>query len=154
MTTWTSERPTKDGNYWLSLKPEFREKRDTACVLFGVMEEVTLFTHEGGEQIVLLDEWDDSISDARGSLLLDGALWADRSIPADPFAQRTVINKAQQALRAQIDTPDGAMRILRLLARYSQTLSGDGDDEMWKTCRDLMDSGVSLEGRNIDGEDF
>ena len=40
--------------------------------------------------------------------------------------------KAQQALRAQIDTPDGAMRILRLLARYSQTLSGDGDDEMWK----------------------
>lgn len=66
----------------------------------------------------------------------------------------TATGKAQQALRAQIDTPDGAMRILRLLARYSQTLSGDGDDEMCETCRDLMDSGVSLKGRNIDGEDF
>lgn len=154
MTTWTSERPTKDGTYWLSLKPEFREKRDTACVLFGEMEAVTLFTDPYGEQIVLLDEWDDSISDARGSLLLDGALWADRSIPDDPFAQHTAINKAQQALRAQIDTPDGAMRILRLLGRYSHTLRGEDDDEMWETNDSLEQMKVSLRDGTIDGEWF
>ena len=84
---WTTERPTKDGTYWMSLRPEHRYIRETACTLFGVMEPVTLYTNADGDQIILLDRWDDSITEDRGGGLLDGALWAPRETPADPFKE-------------------------------------------------------------------
>lgn len=64
----------------------------------------------------------------------------------------TATGKAQQALRAQIDTPDGAMQILRLLGRYSHTLRGEDDDEMWETNDSLEQMKVSLRDGTIDGE--
>lgn len=60
--------------------------------------------------------------------------------------------KAKQALQTLVDSPEGALQILRLLSRYSSTCSGEEDDEMWEVESKLSNSKVSLRDGRIDNE--
>ena len=77
--TWTDERPTEPGEYWLSLPPARRrgvyEKR--RAVYVGIGERVKL--HVWDDLGLWLGCLDDSY--------FDGAKWSRRETPADPFAK-------------------------------------------------------------------
>lgn len=100
--TWTPDRPTKPGKYWLSIQPEKRagkQRQDVAfphviaCEITQVVEWMlsddyaNALDHEqrrfvwavkylnGGAWLRLSDSW------------FDGALWRPYVEPADPFAE-------------------------------------------------------------------
>ena len=92
---WTDERPTEPGEYWLSIDPEKRKGRInfpsvipcevSLCANLYLMELGTLDRGDkngltlaaryitGGAWIPVANDW------------YDGALWAPRETPADPF---------------------------------------------------------------------
>ena len=78
---WTSERPTKPGEYWLSLHPSMRAS--LAKELRMTPPSVLKVQLDRGS--ILTEFWwgDNAIEDE----FLDGALWAPRETPADPFAK-------------------------------------------------------------------
>ena len=139
-TIWTTERPTKDGTYWMSLRPEHRYIRETACTLFGVMEPVTLYTNADGDQIILLDRWDDSITEDRGGGLLDGALWAPRETPANPFAKTDPMREYYD--REQKLTSDALIKKAIQHLRKRKPKNGRGYVyPLWKRVTDLFGHG-------------
>ena len=80
---WSTERPTESGNYWLSVHPNKRAGNWSAVLPVFVHScaelnyELAVFTDtykEGGGEGPLDGPW------------LDGAQWALRELPADPFA--------------------------------------------------------------------
>ncbi len=78
--TWTTTRPTKPGEYWLSLPPVSRAIVGCAAVRAVVVhyadaERVKLYVF-----INNIESWPVEHS------YWDGAQWAERSVPADPFA--------------------------------------------------------------------
>ena len=79
MTTWTSERPTQPGKYWLSLEPNNRVGTMKTSVV-----SVTLVDTEGGLRLRTGDGLVYSLDLGR----FTGALWAYRNIPDDPFELR------------------------------------------------------------------
>ena len=75
---WTPDRPTKPGEYWLSLHPSKRGT-DPATLPVTVVHSWT-----GVLAIVGLNgAWLDAVMSSR----LDGALWSVRETPADPFKE-------------------------------------------------------------------
>ena len=75
---WTPDRPTKPGEYWLSLPPKQRTNQRS---------EIPVVCHPCGGIFGVYDgitgEWLNAVM----SLDLDGALWAPRETPADPFQE-------------------------------------------------------------------
>ena len=78
---WTSERPTKPGEYWLSLHPSMRAS--LAKELRMTPPSVLKVQLDRGS--ILTEFWwgDNAIEDE----FLDGALWAPCETPADPFEE-------------------------------------------------------------------
>ena len=77
---WTTDRPTEPGEYWLSLPPKQRTNQRS---------EIPVVCHPCGGIFGVYDgitgEWLNAVM----SLDLDGALWAPRETPADPFQEVT-----------------------------------------------------------------
>ena len=79
---WTPDRPTKPGEYWLSLPPAERKRWapsaiKTATVLQGLDAlHVTWHDEDGHYRLLPLNGHQ-----------FDGALWAPRETPADPFKE-------------------------------------------------------------------
>ena len=78
---WTPDRPTKPGEYWLSLHPSMRAS--LAKELRMTPPSVLKVQLDRGS--ILTEFWwgDNAIEDE----FLDGALWAPRETPADPFEE-------------------------------------------------------------------
>ena len=77
--TWTDERPTEPGDYWLSLPPERRKqyfhRRSVLHVVVKPSDSGELSAGLFGTTGFWL------LSDAQ----FDGAKWSRRETPADPF---------------------------------------------------------------------
>lgn len=81
--TWTDERPTEPGEYWLSLHPD---QRLGAMATDGAVAECRLAPN--ARRLSGRDRdgaWSMSIDDP----MLDGAKWSHRETPADPFEEKT-----------------------------------------------------------------
>ena len=76
---WTSERPTKPGEYWLSLPPKQRTNQQSAIPVVCYPSSGILGVYYDG----ITGEWLNAVM----SSALDGALWAPRETPADPFKE-------------------------------------------------------------------
>ena len=74
---WTSERPTKPGEYWLSLPPKQRTNQQSAIPVVCYPSSGILGVYYDG----ITGEWLNAVM----SSALDGALWSVRETPADPF---------------------------------------------------------------------
>ena len=77
---WTSERPTKPGEYWLSLPPKQRTNQQSAIPVVCHLCSGILGVYDG-----ITGEWLNAVMSSD----LDGALWAPRETPADPFQEVT-----------------------------------------------------------------
>jgi len=81
--TWTPDRPTKPGEYWLSIEPKKRPSEQRPYVMFPDVVPFVLYGggqgsyREGGSMLDLSDPW------------FDGAQWARRETPEDPFKEPT-----------------------------------------------------------------
>lgn len=98
---WTNERPTKPGEYWLSLPPDGRQSMPrvrSAYVYESRRCSVTLdFDAPDAYEPVLVvgasDETSSTWPDGAdrqidiNDTVLDGALWSVRETPADPFEE-------------------------------------------------------------------
>lgn|GEM_PF-4653681 len=79
---WTTNRPTKQGRYWLSIHPDKRPSAQRSDVVFPAVVPFILYGggqgsyREGGSMLDLSDPW------------FDNAQWAPREPPADPFAKQ------------------------------------------------------------------
>ena len=72
---WTFDRPTEPGEYWLSIAPEKRGLLyDEPVYKITVRQGSHRAFHAGGLSSIPEDR-------------LDGAQWAKRETPADPFAR-------------------------------------------------------------------
>ncbi len=76
---WTSERPTKPGEYWLSLPPKQRTNQQSAIPVVCHPSSGILGVYYDG----ITGEWLNAVM----SSALDGALWSVRETPADPFQE-------------------------------------------------------------------
>ena len=99
---WTDERPTKPGEYWLSLPPDQRSKAGywRNAVHFvrlingcSLLEASKALQRKEPVPTRLLIRWPiNAGTSGRGpwveSSQLDGALWARHETPADPFKGR------------------------------------------------------------------
>ena len=78
---FTTDRPTKPGDYWLSIHPDKRPSAQRSDVVFPDVVPFILYGggqgsyRAGGSMLDLSDPW------------FDGAQWAPRETPADPFAE-------------------------------------------------------------------
>ena len=86
---WTSERPRKPGEYWLSLPPKQRTNQQSAIPVVCHPCSGILGVYDG-----ITGEWLNAVM----SSALDGALWAPRETPADPFAK-------QETMRTEVMSP-------------------------------------------------
>ena len=89
--TWTDDRPTEPGEYWVSIPPQQRKQYAHKCVVLPVRVKRSL----GGLLVVR------SYSPSRRSLIgttgfwavtdtqLNGSKWSRRETPADPFEEKT-----------------------------------------------------------------
>ena len=89
-SNWTTERPTQPGEYWLSVKPSNR-----AGILpkDGYPHAVNAFQHADVMCIGV-----NGIAFGLEARCFDGALWAPRETPADPFAK-------QETMRTEVMSP-------------------------------------------------
>ena len=82
---WFDERPTESGNYWLSVHPDKRGSE------WDEVEYVRLAVYRHNHDRAVYVEPPgvdcDSPIDLRATIF-DGAKWAKRSLPFDPFAAR------------------------------------------------------------------
>ena len=74
---WTPDRPTKPGEYWLSLPPKQRTNQQSAIPVVCYPSSGILGVYYDG----ITGEWLNAVM----SSALDGALWSVRETPADPF---------------------------------------------------------------------
>ena len=74
---WTPDRPTKPGEYWLSLPPKQRTNQQSAIPVVCHPSSSILRVYYDG----ITGEWLNAVM----SSALDGALWSVRETPADPF---------------------------------------------------------------------
>ena len=90
---WTDERPTKPGEYWLSIDPN---KRACLAKELRMTPPPTLEVYGFGIGSIIAEFWwgENAIDDE----FLDGALWAPRETPADPFAK-------QETMRTEVMSP-------------------------------------------------
>ena len=79
---WTDERPTKPGEYWLSLPPDRRQQYGHKQSVLSVAVKVAKSGLAAG-LIGTTGYW--PLSDSQ----FDGALWSVRETPADPFEEVT-----------------------------------------------------------------
>lgn len=79
---WTPDRPTKPGEYWLSIDPN---KRACLAKELRMTPPPTLEVYGFGIGSIIAEFWwgENAIDDE----FLDGALWAPRETPADPFEE-------------------------------------------------------------------
>ena len=86
--TWTEDRPTEPGDYWLSLHPDSRAL--AASYPVGLERPVERVWVEGDRLKTRLG-WSMSLTAGwlGGVELLDGAKWSRRETPADPFQEVT-----------------------------------------------------------------
>lgn len=96
---WTTERPTEPGDYWLSLPPGQRSKVGywrnavhSVRLINGcsLLEASKALQRKEPVPTRLLIRWPiNAGTSGRGpwveSSQLDGALWAERKMPSDPF---------------------------------------------------------------------
>ena len=76
---WTPDRPTQPGGYWLSLPPKQRTNQQSAIPVVCHPSSGILRVYYDG----ITGEWLNAVM----SSALDGALWAPRETPADPFEE-------------------------------------------------------------------
>ena len=79
---WTNERPTKPGEYWLSLPPDFRMRSECDDV-----QDVVLYQADTKRLVVSLRVNNTHVNWLVSAATFDGALWAPRETPADPFKE-------------------------------------------------------------------
>lgn len=162
---WTSERPTKPGEYWLSLPPDDKRSTDRDRVRSAYVYEsrrcsVTLdFDAPGAYQAVLVvgccDEtfscvWPDS-ADRQIDIhdrVFDGALWAERTTPEDPFAKPSEMRTDQEGReynhddREQKLNPDALVKKAIQHLRRRKPKNGHGYVyPLWKRVSDLFGHG-------------
>ena len=100
MTTWTEERPSEPGEYWLSMPPEKRSRHGewkAAVLAVRLINECSLLQASHALStgapvpVNLVIRWLSGSVHRRGPCVksseLDGALWAPRETPADPFKE-------------------------------------------------------------------
>ena len=80
---WSNERPTESGNYWLSVHPDKRgsewdEVEYVRVTIYAAYKLVCV------EPPCMVCDKPIELNDP----FLDGAKWAKRSLPFDPFAAR------------------------------------------------------------------
>ena len=79
--TWTDERPSDPGEYWVS-KPKHRR-----AVERDKMREITVrFTEWSPTELQVFDVSGSLLGPVKGTWL-DGAKWSRRETPADPFEE-------------------------------------------------------------------
>ena len=75
--TWTDERPREEGEYWVALHPDQRDRLYASppviCATVASLS-VRWFDSDRQECSLGLDD-----------LMFDGAKWSRRETPADPF---------------------------------------------------------------------
>jgi len=102
---WTTDRPKTEGTYWLSMPPDTPYYNQPRCREVYVSEtQRCMLTLDfeapdasdrvlvvGGDDEAATVTWPDSARDMIDihSATFDGAQWAQREMPADPFAQPT-----------------------------------------------------------------
>jgi hypothetical protein len=78
MNTWTPDRPTKPGKYWLSVHPEIRTSNG-----MRIPHTLLVEVDSGGSvEAEGCSDWSHLLDP-----LLDGALWHPYVEPPDPFAE-------------------------------------------------------------------
>ncbi len=75
--TWTTDRPTEPGEYWVSLKPS---SRSGILPTKGYPLAVTMFMH-GVDLCIGIN----GVAFGLEARCFDGAKWSRRETPADPF---------------------------------------------------------------------
>ena len=159
---WTSERPTKPGEYWLSLPPDDRQSMPRvrpAYVYASRRCMVTLnFDAPDAYEPVLVvggsDEtssvWPDSADQCIdiNDTVFDGALWAPRETPADPFAKTDPMRTDQDGREYNHDDREAKLRPELLVQKAIQHLrkrkprNGRGYVyPLWKRVADLFGHG-------------
>ena len=98
---WTTDRPTEPGEYWLSLPPDDRQSMPRVRPAYvyesrRCMVTLNFDAPDAYEPVLVVggsDEtssvWPDSADQCIdiNDTVLDGALWAPRETPADPFQE-------------------------------------------------------------------
>ena len=81
--TWTDERPTEPGEYWVSIPPQQRKQYAHKCVVLPVRVKRSLGSLLVVGLIGTTGFW--AVTDTQ----LNGAKWSRRETPADPFEEVT-----------------------------------------------------------------
>lgn len=110
---WTDERPTDPGKYWLSFPPAERKRWAPSAVKTATVVQGLDALHVS---------WDDE--DGHYRLLplaghqFDGALWAERTTPEDPFAKPSeMLGGISGKYRRLISGDDAYSRFEQTIAR-------------------------------------
>ena len=85
--TWTDERPSEPGEYWLSLHPDQRER------LVAPQSVISAAIRWNSSGHFFYVGWFDAHQEECGlpldDLIFDGSKWSRRETPADPFEEKT-----------------------------------------------------------------
>ena len=139
---WTSERPTKPGEYWLSFPPAERNRWSpssvkTATVLQGLDALHVSWADENGHYRLL----------PLAGHQFDNAKWSRRETPADPFA-KTAMHTDQEGCeynhddREQKLNPDALVKKAIHHLRKRKPKNGHGYVyPLWKRVSDLFGHG-------------
>jgi len=133
--TWTDERPTEPGEYWLAVHPDQRGLfLDGGVYKVEVREANHVYHHRGMTRF----------SDER----LSGALWAPRETPEDPFAKPETMRTDQDGReynhddREQKLNPDALVKKAIQHLRRRKPKNGRGYVyPLWKRVSDLFGHG-------------
>ena len=137
---WTDERPTEPGEYWLSLKPSSR-----AGILptKGYPLAVTAFLHSGDPCVGI-----NGVAFGMEARCFDGALWAPRETPADPFAKADTMRTDKDGREYNHDDREAKLQPELLIKKAIQHLrkrkprNGRGYVyPLWKRVADLFGHG-------------
>lgn len=88
---WSDERPIESGNYWLSVHPD--KRGEEWCEVEYVRLAVYRHNHNQAKRISVYVEPPGMDCDSPVDLwapIFDGAKWAKRSLPFDPFIARRI----------------------------------------------------------------
>ena len=79
--TWTTDRPTQPGEYWLAVHPDQRLHGMHGTLPVNIAEDRDI------EPYFCVRALDGGCMGRLSAAWLDGALWAPRETPADPFEE-------------------------------------------------------------------
>lgn len=140
MMNWTSERPTKAGEYWMSVKPSSR-----AGILpkDGYPYAVNVFLRDDVLCIGV-----NGIAFGLEARCFDGAQWAERTTPDDPFVKPEQMRTNQEGRECNHDdreqklNPDALVKKAIQHLRRRKPKNGRGYVyPLWKRVADLFGHG-------------